>query len=46
MTLGVLRGDSAFDIVQAALPALQELSTKSHLDIHVETTNISTVLHP
>lgn len=46
VTLGVLRGDSAFDIVQAALPPLQELSTKSDLDIHVDTTNLSTVLHP
>lgn len=46
VTLGVLRGDSAFDIEQAALPALQELSTKSNLDIHVDTTNSSTVLHP
>jgi hypothetical protein len=46
VTLGVLRGDSAFDIEQAALPALQELSTTSNLDIHVDTTNVSTVLHP
>ena len=46
VTLAVLRGETSFDIIQAAQPALQELSTKSHLDIHLDSTNISTVLHP
>jgi hypothetical protein len=46
VTLDVLKGETAFDIIQAAQPPLQELSTKSRLDIHLDATNISTVLHP
>jgi hypothetical protein len=46
VTLAALRGDTAFDIIQDAMPPLQELSTRSKLDIVVETTNLSTTLHP
>jgi hypothetical protein len=42
----VLRGETAFDIIHNAEAPLQQLSTKSHLDIKLETTTFSKTLHP
>ena len=46
VTLAVLRGETAFDIIHNAEAPLQQLSTKSHLDIKLETTTFSKTLHP
>jgi hypothetical protein len=46
VTLAVLRGDSNFDIFQAAETSLQALATKAHIDIKIETTNFQKTLRP
>jgi len=46
VTLAVLRGDTVYDIVNAAEAPLQVLSTKSRVVIEVETTNFTKTLRP
>jgi pimeloyl-ACP methyl ester carboxylesterase len=46
VTLAVLRGDTAFDIIHGAEAPLQVLSTKSRLVIELDTTNFTKTLQP
>jgi pimeloyl-ACP methyl ester carboxylesterase len=46
VTLAVLRGDTNFDIFHSADASLQVLSTKSRLNIELETTSFKKTLHP
>ncbi|HEV8211669.1 MAG TPA: hypothetical protein VGP77_16195, partial [Vicinamibacterales bacterium] len=46
VTLAVLRGETAFDIIHNAEAPLQQLATKSDIDIKLETTTFSKTLHP
>jgi hypothetical protein len=46
VTLAVLRGETNFDIFQAAEASLQVLATKAHIDIKIETTNFQKTLRP
>jgi hypothetical protein len=45
-TLAVLRGDTSYDISHAAEASLQELATRSRLEIALETTNFKKTLRP
>lgn len=46
VTLAVLRGETNFDIINNAEAPLQQLATKSHVVIELETTTFSKTLHP
>jgi hypothetical protein len=46
VTLGVLRGETGFEIIEAAQASLQILSTKARVPIELETTNFTTTLTP
>jgi len=46
VTLAVLRGETAFDIIHDAEAPLQQLATKSHIVIKLETTTFSKTLNP